>query len=124
MLLVFKELINVFVPEETRLITFNGKYFDLPRILCRMSFYDIRKPQILQWKGCEHFDVKVEYGNYSLDHYMTISLDKAARRLGLNGKTLSFQEAQAKLDDGDVRSFLMYNVLDLTLTYECYKRMI
>ena len=124
MLLVFKSLIESFEPEDTIIITFNGKYFDIPRILCRMSYHDIRKPKILQKYGCEHFDVKIEFGHYSLDHYMTISLDKAAYKLGLNGKTLLFEEAQAKLDDGDVRSFLMYNVLDLTLTYECYKRMI
>ena len=89
-----------------------------------MGFYGLKIPRHLSKYGTEHFDVKKEFGeHFGMKNWITYSLDGVSKLLGFEGKNLKWEEAQAFLDAGNYKEYILYNVLDLTLTYQCYQRM-
>jgi DNA polymerase elongation subunit (family B) len=121
MLKAFLLLTNGYEPEDTIVITQNGLGFDIPRIRCRCGFYQLPQPSIFD---CQQYDTMKQFSyNFSNEQKAGyVSLRHIARALGVgNGKEVTWSQA---LRDGPPEQYIMYNVNDLLLTYECFQRMI
>lgn len=106
------------VGSEKKLVTFNGKSFDLPKIRFRYARMNLQVPSQFG-RYIEHDDLMLIYSNfYSQSNIKYISMDDVIRRLGIlpNGKPFGGEMFQQLIDEGKTTLATLYNVFDLHLT--------
>jgi DNA polymerase elongation subunit (family B) len=127
MLTSLQTFLNSQTTEETQVVTFNGKAFDLPKLRFRYAKSGFTLPEILK-PGARNrqTDVMLLYSRYfTIKSNPYISLDEVAQQLGIleGGKVFSGAEVPEMLKDGKYTEVMLYNIIDSLLTERAYLMM-
>lgn len=120
------ELLVADMAKADRLVTFNGRGFDLPLVILRccvnnvtcVSLRDRQHRFNTFKKDLWHYDVLEQFGNYGASR--NISLNNLSMALLGRGKTGDGAKA-GDMTDEELRS---YCACDVYITYECYMKFV
>lgn len=110
--------------EETTLVTFNGYFFDLPKIRNAYARNSLQVPELFS-PGWAHVDLMLRYAkHFSIKRDQYISMDEVVQTLGIatGGKQISGAEFPKMIEDGRQLEAVLYNVMDCLLTEQIFFR--
>ena len=106
------------------LVTFNGYFFDLPKIRNAYARHSLPVPELF-CPGWAHVDLMLKYTkHFSIKRDQYISMDEVVQTLGIatGGKQISGAEFPKMVEDGRQLEAVLYNVMDCLLTEQIFFR--